>query len=100
MAAGDSERPRLVGPSKVELPLLILGRAGRSKPGSSRRGEFWPDGSLKLIPGRTGGSSGSSSAMSPKRCTSELARDRVGRRRPLTGLAAPERLVVVCLARR
>lgn len=54
--AGDSERamePREVGPSKVEFARLLMGgRVGMSKPGSSRRGELVPEGALERMPGR------------------------------------------------
>lgn len=99
--AGDSERPtepREVGPSKVEFARPLMGgRLGMSKPGSSRRGELVPEGALERMPGRCGGSRGSSSAMSSKRCASELFRERLTvlrRRYPLAGLLVLERSLV------
>ena len=76
--AGLSPRLRDVGPSKPGVEVLRvdwLGRTGRSKPGSSLRGELAADGTLEPI--RRGGSRGSSSSMRPKRSLIELARERV-----------------------
>lgn len=87
--------PSDVGPSKPDCVRLGMGRAPdeKSKPGISRRGEFWPDGMRELIFG--GGSSGGSSMMRLKRSVREFAvleRERVPRRaRGLLGEAAPER---------
>lgn len=103
-ACGDSARlPRDIGPSNpgVEV-LLMLGRDGRSKPGSSFRGELAPEGTREEIVGRTGGSRGSSSRMLPKRLSLiEEARDRVlvlvrvRGLRPFTGEAVLDRDMAV-----
>jgi hypothetical protein len=96
--AGDSERPPSdMGPSNPGVDVLrTLGRTGRSKPGSSRRGELAPEGTRAAMVPRGGGSRASSSAMVPKRSLMLLARERVLRRsrgapRPLTGDSVPER---------
>lgn len=85
--------PREVGPSKPDCERLGMGLPGMSKPGSSRRGEFWPDGRRELI--LAGGSSGGSSMIRLKRSVREpavLERERVPRRaRGLLGDPAPER---------
>jgi hypothetical protein len=85
--------PREVGPSKPDCERFGMGLPGMSKPGSSRRGEFWPDGRRELI--LAGGSSGGSSMIRLKRSVREpavLERERVPRRaRGLLGEPAPER---------
>jgi hypothetical protein len=87
--------PREVGPSKPDCVRLGMGLPENSKPGSSRRGEFWPDGMRELI--LAGGSSGGSSMMRLKRSVREpavLERERVPRRARgfmLLGDPAPER---------
>jgi hypothetical protein len=85
--------PREVGPSKPDCERFGMGREGMSKPGSSRRGEFWPEGRRELI--LVGGSRGASSMMRLKRSVREpavLERERVARRaRGLLGEPAPDR---------
>lgn len=80
MAGGERSLPKVVGPSKPEVLLPICGRP---------MGELLPEDALEEIVGRTGGSSGPSSAMRLMEFVREFFRYDI----PFTGLELSDLLV-------
>jgi hypothetical protein len=85
MATGEASRElRLEGPSK-----RLDGLVGRSKPGSSRRGELVPEGALARIGGRKSWTGSSSSIWRNEAELPVLERDLGTLRPPGTARPAP-----------